>query len=85
VFPVDAVVLFVDADDVWRLLALAVRADDHAVKILDDSQAVAAELQVVGAVAETTVTEVEGLFAVEWRPWICIWDGLLLLAAVESI
>ena len=66
VLPVDTIVLFVDADDVWCLLAFPVRADDHAVKVFDHAETIAAELQVVGAVAEATVAEVEGLFAVEW-------------------
>jgi hypothetical protein len=78
VLPVDPVVLFVDADDVWCLLASAVRADDHAVEIFDHAEAVTAELEVIGAVPETAVAEVEGLFAVEWRSWICVWYRLLM-------
>ena len=37
VLPVDAVVLFVDANDIWCLLALAIWTDNHAVEILNDA------------------------------------------------
>ena len=76
VLPVDPVVLLVDADDVGRFLAFPVRAHDHAVQVLDHAQAVAAELEVVGAVAEAAVAEVEGLLAVEWGARVRVGDRL---------
>ena len=38
--PVDAIVLFVDADDIWCFLALAIGAYNNAVEIFDHSQTI---------------------------------------------
>ena len=84
VLPVDAVVLFMNTDNVWCFLTLAIGTYDHAVEVLDDAQAVTAELQIVRAVAEATVAEVEGLLAMEGCSWICVWDGLVLLASIRA-
>lgn len=77
VLPIDAVVLFVDTDYVWCLLSRAISSDNNTVKILDHAQAVTAELQVICAMAKTTIAKVESLLAVERCSWICIRYALL--------
>jgi hypothetical protein len=75
--PVYAVVLFVDTHNVWSFLSLTVRVDNYAIEVLDYTETVAAELEIVRAVSETTVAKVEGLFAVEGRARIRIWYALI--------
>ena len=65
VLPVDAVILLMNADNVRSFLAVPIGSNDHTIQVLDHSQAIAPKLKIVGAVAETAVAEVEGLFAVE--------------------
>lgn len=74
--PVDAVVLFVNADDVGSYLSVTVSPYDHAVKILDDTETITPELQIVSTMTKTTITEVEGLFTVEGWSWVGIGNGL---------
>lgn len=83
-FPVDAVVLLVNADDIWRLLAGAVGINDYAIEVFDHPKAVAAQLQIVCTMAKATVTEVEGLLTVEGWTWVGIWDALFLVSYVGA-
>lgn len=84
VLPADAVVLLVHADDVGCDFALAVGAGDDAVQVLDHAQAVTAELEVVRAVPEAAVAEVERLLAVEGCARVGVGDSLENVSAVKS-
>lgn len=65
VFPADASVLLVDADDVVHGERLAFVVGEEARKVVDAAEAVAAKFEIVGHDACTSVAEVEGRLAVE--------------------
>ena len=77
--PANAVVLFVQADGVGQLLGLAVCTGDDGIEVLNDTQAVAANGQVIGHVTTATIAEIESLLTMVWGSWIGVWDRLLLL------
>lgn len=84
VLPADAIVLLMDANDIRSDFALAIRAGDHTVEVLDHAETVAAELQIVSAVPEAAVAEIEGLLAVEGGARVSVGDGLPLTLAMDS-
>lgn len=81
VLPADAIVLLMDTDDVGGDLTFTVRSSNDAIKVLDYTKAVASELEVVGAVSKTTITKVEGLFAVERGARVGVGYGLANILA----
>lgn len=83
--PVDAVVLFMNADDIRRFLAFPIRANDDAVEVFDYAETVAAKLKIVGTVTKTAVAKVEGLFAVEGRARVGVGYRLVVLVSNLSI
>jgi len=85
VFPVNTVILLVNTNNIRRLLRRAIRTHDDAVEVLDHAEAVAAELQVVAAVAQAAVAEVEGLFAVERGAGVGVGDGLQLISIAKLV
>ena len=72
VFPTDTLVLFVQTDDIWVDLAFTVIVDDDGVEVLDDTQAITSQRQVVRAVAGATVAKIKGLFALEGWAGVCV-------------
>ena len=74
VFPADAGVLFVDADDVFHGQGGAFVVREEAVEVVDGAQTVAAEGEVVGHDAGAGVAEVEGGFAVERGAGVSVGD-----------
>ena len=74
VFPADAGVLFVDADDVVHWEGVARVVGDEGREVVDAAQAVAAEFEVVGHDAGAGVAEVEGGFAVEGGAGVGVGD-----------
>lgn len=76
-FPANAVVLFVEADDIRSLLDLVVASDEHTIEVLDHAETVTAEGQIVRTVACSTISKVKGLFAVEWVPRVGVGHGHL--------
>ena len=73
-FPADAVVLFVDADDVFHGHGVAGWIGKDGAKVVDGAQAVATEFEVVGHDAGAGVAEVESGFFVKGRPGVGIRD-----------
>ena len=60
VFPADAGVLFVHADDVFHGGGLAFVVGEDGTEVVDGAETVAAELQVVGHDSCSGISEVEG-------------------------
>jgi hypothetical protein len=67
VLVLEAVVLLVHTDDVFELDWFSLGVCAVAVKVLDMSETVAAEAELVCGDTKADITNVEGLFAVEWR------------------
>ncbi len=65
VFPADAVILFVDANDVLHGHGLAVGIRENGAKVVDGAQAVTAEFEIIGHHTCTGVTKIKGCFLVE--------------------
>lgn len=85
VLPADAIVLLMDTDNVRSEFTTSVWPSDDAVEIFDHSETITAQLQVVRAVPEATVAEVEGLFTMERRTGISVGHGLsTMLAGIMS-
>ncbi len=51
------------------------------VKVLDVAETITSQLEVVGADSSSSVSEIEGLLALEGLTSICIWDSLRYLLA----
>lgn len=51
VLPTNTLVLFVQTDNIWVNFAFSIVVDDNSIKVLDDTQAIASQGQVVCAVA----------------------------------
>ena len=71
-FPTDPVVLLVNADHVLTDARLTIALDKHGIKIFDDAQTIATKCEVIGRTASSSITKVEGLLAMKWRPRVTI-------------
>ncbi|KAH3664145.1 hypothetical protein OGAPHI_004859 [Ogataea philodendri] len=67
-----ATVLLVQADSAWDQARLTFRVGDSTVKVLDDSQTVATELQGVSGGTESSVTKIESLLSVVRSSWVSV-------------
>lgn len=74
VFPPDAVVLLVDADDVVHWEGVAGGVVQDRADVVDGAEAVASEFEVVGHDARAGVAEVEGGFLVVGVPGVGVGD-----------
>ena len=83
--PEDAVILFVHADRVFDRQRLAAAANHMGIEILNQPQAVAAQLQTVGARAHAVLADVEGVLAPLRRRRIAVGnDHLGQRGAIEN-
>lgn len=74
--PTDAVVLFVKTDGIGQGPRSAIRLRHHGIEVFNYTQAVAAQREIVGHVTTTAISEIEGLFTVEWWPRIGVGHSL---------
>lgn len=74
VFPANAGVLLMNADDVFHGKGLTVRGGEDGGQVVDRSQAVAAEFEIVGHYSRARVAKVEGRLAVERSAGVPIGD-----------
>ncbi len=74
VLPTDAVVLFMDADDIFHGHGLALGVREDGTEVVDRPKTVAAEFQVVGHYAGAGVTKVKGGLFVEWATGVGVGD-----------
>jgi hypothetical protein len=77
VFPTDSSISFMHTDGIFHLDGFALLIVDPSVKVLDDTETVAAESEIVGSCACAAFTEIVGGFAMVWRPWVAVGDSHL--------
>jgi hypothetical protein len=65
--PANPLILLMKTHDIRSYPWFSVGSDNDAIKVLDYAQAVTTERKIVSAVSSASVTEIEGLFAVERR------------------
>ena len=73
-FPADSIILLVQADHVFADRGCSVYFGQYSIKVLDNSQAIAAQCEVICGTPGTCVAKVECLLAVERGSWISIRD-----------
>lgn len=74
VLPADASILFVNAHNILHGLRLSLVVRKYSTEVVNRTETVAAELQIVSHNSCSSISEVEGCLSVEWRSWIGVWN-----------
>jgi hypothetical protein len=64
-------------DGIFHLDGFALLIVDPSVKVLDDTETVASESEIVSSCASAAFTEIVGGFAMVWRSWVAVGDSHL--------
>lgn len=77
VFPTDTSISFMHTDGIFHLDGFALLIVDPSVKVLDDTETVASESEIVSSCASAAFAEIVGGFAMVWRSWVAVGDSHL--------